>query len=105
MKILYFGSFIVSFSNKASDPEKDSADVQEFLASIEGAFWADTLSAGTSEEELESAGEVSFLIIILFIKWVSNQPYFLDELLGVYYLLLRMENIKLKYAKACTIMA
>ncbi|CAL9115797.1 unnamed protein product [Musa acuminata var. zebrina] len=50
-------SFITSFSNKAPDPEKDSAAVQEFLANIEGAFRAHTLWAGSSEEELESSGE------------------------------------------------
>lgn len=50
-------SFIVSFSNKAPDPEKDSAAVQEFLANMEGAFRAHPLWAGSSEEELESAGE------------------------------------------------
>ncbi|CAL9114196.1 unnamed protein product [Musa textilis] len=50
-------SFIISFSNKAPDPEKDSAAVQEFLANMEGAFRTHTLWAGSSEEELESAGE------------------------------------------------
>ncbi|KAI3972905.1 hypothetical protein MKX01_019563 [Papaver californicum] len=50
-------SFIVSFSNNASDPERDSAAVQEFLANMEGAFRAHSLWAGCSEEELESAGE------------------------------------------------
>ncbi|RZS04773.1 hypothetical protein BHM03_00035158 [Ensete ventricosum] len=37
-----------------------SAAVQEFLANMEGAFRAHTLWAGSSEEKLESAGEVSF---------------------------------------------
>ncbi|RZC54296.1 hypothetical protein C5167_013153 [Papaver somniferum] len=50
-------SFIVSFSNNASDPERDSAAVQEFLANMEGAFRAHSLWAGCTEEELESAGE------------------------------------------------
>ncbi|KAI3991005.1 hypothetical protein MKX01_026189 [Papaver californicum] len=50
-------SFIVSFSNNASDPDRDSAAVQEFLANMEGAFRAHSLWAGCSEEELESAGE------------------------------------------------
>ncbi|XP_042452675.1 vacuolar protein sorting-associated protein 9A-like [Zingiber officinale] len=53
-------SFIVSFSNRAPDPEKDSASVQEFLSNMEEAFRAHTLWAGSSEEELESAGEVSY---------------------------------------------
>ncbi|XP_020080965.1 vacuolar protein sorting-associated protein 9A-like [Ananas comosus] len=54
-------SFVVSFSNAAPDPEKDSAAVQEFLANMEAAFRAHTLWAGSSEEELENAGEVIFL--------------------------------------------
>ncbi|XP_054798818.1 vacuolar protein sorting-associated protein 9A-like isoform X2 [Prosopis cineraria] len=50
-------SFIVSFSNNAPDPERDSAAVQQFLANMEAAFRAHPLWAGCSEEELESAGE------------------------------------------------
>ncbi|KAK7311586.1 hypothetical protein RJT34_09829 [Clitoria ternatea] len=50
-------SFIVSFSNNAPDPERDSAAVQEFLANMEAAFKAHPLWSGCSEEELESAGE------------------------------------------------
>ncbi|KAG9451102.1 hypothetical protein H6P81_011067 [Aristolochia fimbriata] len=50
-------SFIVTFSNNIPDPEKDSAAVQGFLASMEGAFRAHQLFAGCSEEELDSAGE------------------------------------------------
>ncbi|KAM0921518.1 hypothetical protein ACQ4PT_006806 [Festuca glaucescens] len=49
--------FIVTFSNRAPDPEKDSAAVQEFLENMEGAFRSHTPWAGSSEEELESAGE------------------------------------------------
>lgn len=56
--IIFYGSFIVSFSNRAPDPEKDSASVQEFLLNMEGAFKVHMLWAGSSEEELESAGEV-----------------------------------------------
>ena len=67
-EFILLGSFIVSFSNKAPDPEKDSAAVQAFLANMEGAFRAHTLWAGSSEEELESAGEVSFLIFIFVHK-------------------------------------
>ncbi|KAJ9673720.1 hypothetical protein PVL29_023339 [Vitis rotundifolia] len=52
-------SFIVSFSNNAPDPERDSAAVQEFLANMEMAFRAHPLWAGCSEEELESAGELA----------------------------------------------
>ncbi|RWR90144.1 vacuolar protein sorting-associated protein 9A [Cinnamomum micranthum f. kanehirae] len=50
-------SFIVSFSNHAPDPDRDSAAVQEFLANMERAFRAHSLWAGCSEEELDSAGE------------------------------------------------
>ncbi|KAE8728291.1 Vacuolar protein sorting-associated protein 9A [Hibiscus syriacus] len=50
-------SFIVSFSNNAPDPERDSAAVQAFLANMEAAFRAHPLWAGCSEEELDSAGE------------------------------------------------
>ncbi|KAI4993791.1 hypothetical protein ZWY2020_008104 [Hordeum vulgare] len=49
--------FIMNFSNRAPDPERDSAAVQEFLENMEGAFRAHTPWAGSSEEELESAGE------------------------------------------------
>lgn len=50
-------SFIVSILNKDPDPEKDSAAVQEFLANMEVAFRSHTLWVGSSDEELESAGE------------------------------------------------
>ncbi|KAM3229628.1 hypothetical protein ACQJBY_060450 [Aegilops geniculata] len=49
--------FIMTFSNREPDPERDSAAVQEFLENMEGAFRAHTPWAGSSEEELESAGE------------------------------------------------
>ncbi|KAL0314242.1 UNVERIFIED_CONTAM: Vacuolar protein sorting-associated protein 9A [Sesamum angustifolium] len=50
-------SFIVSFFNNAPDAEKDSAAMQEFLGNMEATFRAHSLWAGSSEEELESAGE------------------------------------------------
>lgn len=50
-------SFVVSFSNNARNPERDSAAVQKFLSNMEAAFRAHPLWAGCSEEELESAGE------------------------------------------------
>jgi hypothetical protein len=59
--VFYVYSFIVTFSNRAPDPEKDSAAVQEFLQNMEGAFRSHTPWAGSSEEELESAGEVIYL--------------------------------------------
>jgi Domain of unknown function (DUF5601) len=51
----------VTFSNSAPDPEVDSNAVQDFMASMEDAFRAHPLWAGSSEEELESAGEVNFM--------------------------------------------
>ena len=60
MWFVLYGSFIVSFSNNAPDPERDGASVQEFFAKMEVAFRAHPLWAGCSEEELESAGEVSY---------------------------------------------
>lgn len=55
----------MSFSNNAPDPERDSAAVQQFLVNMEAAFRAHPLWAGCSEEELESAGEVSFFFTLL----------------------------------------
>lgn len=54
-------SFIVSFLNNAPDEERDGAAVQDFLGNMEVAFRAHSLWAGSSEEELESAGEVSIV--------------------------------------------
>lgn len=51
--------FIVSFLASTPDPEKDSTAVQNFLAQTEASFRAHPLWAGATEEELESAGEVS----------------------------------------------
>lgn len=59
--MLAFCSFIVSFVNNAPDAEKDSVAVQEFLGNMEAAFRAHPLWSGSSEEELESAGEVSII--------------------------------------------
>ncbi|WOL01125.1 vacuolar protein sorting-associated protein 9A-like [Canna indica] len=69
-------SFIVSFSNKAPDPEKDSAAVQEFLSNMEEAFRAHTLWAGSSEEELESAGEglEKYVMTKLFNRVFASVP-------------------------------
>ncbi|KAJ8490862.1 hypothetical protein OPV22_012583 [Ensete ventricosum] len=69
-------SFIVSFSNKAPDPENDSAAVQEFLANMEGAFRAHALWAGSSEEELESAGEglEKYVMTKLFSRVFASVP-------------------------------
>ncbi|CAL9156046.1 vacuolar protein sorting-associated protein 9A [Musa acuminata AAA Group] len=69
-------SFIVSFSNKAPDPENDSAAVQDFLTNMEGAFRAHTLWAGSSEEELESAGEglEKYVMTKLFSRVFASVP-------------------------------
>ncbi|GBG58841.1 hypothetical protein CBR_g241 [Chara braunii] len=52
-------SFMLNFTGicEGQDPERNSAIVQEFLASTEAAFRAHPLWAGASEEELEGAGE------------------------------------------------
>lgn len=69
-------SFIVTFSNRAPDPEKDSAAVQEFLENMEGAFRAHTPWAGSSEEELESAGEglEKYVMTKLFNRVFASVP-------------------------------
>ncbi|KAJ4883164.1 Vacuolar protein sorting-associated protein 9A [Raphanus sativus] len=50
-------SFIVSFSNNAPDPEKDSEAVQEFFTKMEAAFRAHPLWSGSSEEQLDNAAD------------------------------------------------
>ncbi|XXG60881.1 hypothetical protein AAC387_Pa04g2684 [Persea americana] len=69
-------SFIVSFSNHAPDPERDSAAVQEFLANMERAFRAHSLWAGCSEEELDSAGEglEKYVMTKLFTRAFASLP-------------------------------
>ncbi|KAK8968966.1 Vacuolar protein sorting-associated protein 9A [Platanthera guangdongensis] len=69
-------SFIVSFSNRAPDPEKDSVAVQNFLANMEEAFRAHMLWAGSSEEELESAGEglEKYVMTKLFNRAFASLP-------------------------------
>ncbi|XP_047179224.1 vacuolar protein sorting-associated protein 9A-like [Vigna umbellata] len=69
-------SFIVSFSNNAPDPERDSALVQAFLAKMEADFRAHPLWAGCSEEELESAGEglEKYVMTKLFARVFASVP-------------------------------
>ncbi|RLN41369.1 vacuolar protein sorting-associated protein 9A [Panicum miliaceum] len=69
-------SFIVTFSNRAPDPEQDSASVQEFLENMEGAFRAHTPWAGSSDEELESAGEglEKYVMTKLFNRVFASVP-------------------------------
>ena len=59
-------SFIVSFLNNEPDPEKDSAAVQDFFSKMEAAFRAHPLWSGCSEDELDSAGDVSIINVLLF---------------------------------------
>ncbi|XWS21572.1 hypothetical protein CRYUN_Cryun30bG0065800 [Craigia yunnanensis] len=69
-------SFIVSFSNNAPDPEKDSVSVQAFFANMEAAFRAHPLWAGCSEEELDSAGEglEKYVMTKLFTRVFASLP-------------------------------
>nr|GMD03770.1 vacuolar protein sorting-associated protein 9A-like [Ipomoea batatas]GMD45166.1 vacuolar protein sorting-associated protein 9A-like [Ipomoea batatas] len=69
-------SFIVSFSNNAPDPERDSKAVQEFLGNMEAAFRAHSLWAGCSEDELESAGEglEKYVMTKLFSHVFASHP-------------------------------
>ncbi|KAJ6809173.1 vacuolar protein sorting-associated protein 9A-like [Iris pallida] len=69
-------SFIISFSNSVPDPEKDSAAVQEFLAKMEGSFRSHNLWAGSSEEELQSAGEglEKYVMTKLFNRAFASLP-------------------------------
>lgn len=69
-------SFIVSFLNNAPDAERDSASVQEFLNNMEAAFRAHSLWAGSSEEELESAGEglEKYVMTKLFTRVYASVP-------------------------------
>ncbi|GJN30965.1 hypothetical protein PR202_gb19315 [Eleusine coracana subsp. coracana] len=74
--IFHVYRFIVTFSNRAPDPEKDSVAVQEFLENMEGAFRAHTPWAGSSEEELESAGEglEKYVMTKLFNRVFASVP-------------------------------
>lgn len=55
----YMCSFIVEFTSRTPDAEKDSESVQAFLTTTEGAFEAHPLFVDATDEELDSAGEVS----------------------------------------------
>ncbi|KAB2617197.1 vacuolar protein sorting-associated protein 9A-like [Pyrus ussuriensis x Pyrus communis] len=69
-------SFIVSFSNNAPDPERDSAAVQDFFARMEIDFRAHPLWAGCSEEELDGAGEglEKYVMTKLFPRVFASLP-------------------------------
>lgn len=97
-------SFIVSFSNNAPDPERDSAAVQQFLANMEAAFRAHPLWAGCSEEELESAGEglEKYVMTKLFTRVFASLPddvkldEHLSEKIALIQQFIRPENLDVK---------
>jgi hypothetical protein len=56
----------VDFTSRVPDPDHDSESVQTFLSTTEGAFQTHPLFANATDEELESAGEVSFINLFVF---------------------------------------
>lgn len=99
-------SFIVSFSNRAPNPEKDSASLQEFLSNMEVAFKAHPLWAGRSEEELDSAGEglEKYVMTKLYNRAFASMPEEvkrdedLHEKMALLQLFIRPENLDIKPA-------
>ncbi|XVE55414.1 hypothetical protein DITRI_Ditri03aG0156800 [Diplodiscus trichospermus] len=97
-------SFIVSFSNNAPDPERDSAAVQGFFANMEAAFRAHPLWAGCSEEELDSAGEglEKYVMTKLFNRVFASLPddvkqdEQLSEKMSLVQQFVRPENLDIK---------
>ncbi|KAL7155981.1 hypothetical protein ABFS83_03G112500 [Erythranthe nasuta] len=97
-------SFIVSFLNNAPDAERDSAAVQEFLGNMETAFRAHSLWAGSSEEELESAGEglEKYVMTKLFTRVFTSIPEDvkadeqLHEKMSLIQQFIRPENLDIK---------
>ncbi|EXB60485.1 hypothetical protein L484_014940 [Morus notabilis] len=97
-------SFIVSFSNNAPDPERDSNAVQEFLAKMEADFRAHPLWAGCSEEELDSAGEglEKYVMTKLFTRVFASLPddvkhdEELSEKMALIQQFIRPENLDIK---------
>ncbi|XWS15070.1 hypothetical protein CRYUN_Cryun35bG0062600 [Craigia yunnanensis] len=97
-------SFIVSFSNNAPDPERDSAAVQAFFANMEAAFRAHPLWAGCSEEELDSAGEglEKYVMTKLFTRVFASLPddvkhdEQLSEKMALIQQFVRPENLDIK---------
>ncbi|KAK4276783.1 hypothetical protein QN277_014891 [Acacia crassicarpa] len=97
-------SFIVSFSNNAPDPERDSAAVQQFFTNMEAAFRAHPLWAGCSEEELESAGEglEKYVMTKLFTRVFASLPddvkldEHLSEKMALIQQFIRPENLDVK---------
>ncbi|KAL0365844.1 UNVERIFIED_CONTAM: Vacuolar protein sorting-associated protein 9A [Sesamum radiatum] len=97
-------SFIVSFLNNAPDAERDSVAVQEFLGNMEAAFRAHPLWAGSSEEELESAGEglEKYVMTKLFTRVFASIPEDvkadeqLNEKMALIQQFIRPENLDIK---------
>lgn len=97
-------SFIVSFLNNAPDAERDSASVQEFLNNMEAAFRAHSLWTGSSEEELESAGEglEKYVMTKLFTRIYASVPEDvkaddqLHEQMALVQQFIRPENLDIK---------
>ncbi|XP_004300426.1 PREDICTED: vacuolar protein sorting-associated protein 9A-like [Fragaria vesca subsp. vesca] len=99
-------SFIVSFSNDARDPERDSAAVQSFFAQMEVDFRVHPLWAGCSEEELDSAGEglEKYVMTKLFTRVFASLPddvrldNVLHEKMALVQQFIRPENLDIKPA-------
>lgn len=97
-------SFIVSFMNNAPDAERDSIALQEFLGNMEAAFRAHSLWAGSSEEELESAGEglEKYVMTKLFTRVYASIPEDvkadeqLHEKMALIQQFIRPENLDIK---------
>ncbi|KAK6131104.1 hypothetical protein DH2020_035149 [Rehmannia glutinosa] len=97
-------SFIVSFLNNAPDAERDSAAVQEFLGNMEASFRAHSLWAGSTEEELESAGEglEKYVMTKLFTRVFASIPEDvkadeqLHEKMALIQQFIRPENLDIK---------
>ncbi|KAL3845580.1 hypothetical protein ACJIZ3_002983 [Penstemon smallii] len=90
--------------NKAPDAERDGAAVQEFLANMEAAFRAHSLWSGSSEEELESAGEglEKYVMTKLFPRVFASVPEDvkadeqLHEKMALIQQFIRPENLDIK---------
>lgn len=60
--VFYF-SFIVSFSFNAGNPENDGKRIQDFFLTTEAAIRDHPLWAGSTDEEIDNALEVSILYL------------------------------------------
>ncbi|KAK7282768.1 hypothetical protein RIF29_11804 [Crotalaria pallida] len=97
-------SFIVSFSNNAPHPERDSASIQDFLSNMEASFRAHPLWAGCSQDELDSAGEglEKYVMTKLFSRVFASVPDDvklddqLSEKMALIQQFIRPENLDIK---------